>query len=145
VSEQIIERIVQNTGILFFVGGIMTGLVLGIFVLPRQRETKRLKARLEEMEAEHASYRGKVSEHFEETGRLFVQMTASYKAVYDHLAKGAHELTGLPPGAQTLGFSGQAPLELAADASPDAEPTASEAAVSDADAGSAGTDGTQRG
>jgi len=72
--------------------GVALGLLLGRFVLPGRREIKRLRGEIEQLGREHAEYRGRVAGHFEKTGALIGQMTASYKAVYDHLADGAQDL-----------------------------------------------------
>jgi uncharacterized membrane-anchored protein YhcB (DUF1043 family) len=61
-------------------------------VLPSRREIERLTAELTALKSEHASYKGHVSKHFLKTSELVANMTASYKAVYDHLATGAQSL-----------------------------------------------------
>jgi uncharacterized membrane-anchored protein YhcB (DUF1043 family) len=45
-------------------------------------------------------YRGRVTEHFAETSQRLHDLTLQYRAVYDHLAKGANELC--PEGFQKL-------------------------------------------
>jgi uncharacterized membrane-anchored protein YhcB (DUF1043 family) len=72
--------------------GVALGLLLGRFMLPGPREVKRLRAEIERLGREHGEYQSRVTGHFEKTGELIGQMTASYKAVYDHLADGAQTL-----------------------------------------------------
>src|SRR5688572_20817744 len=74
--------------------GVLLGLVLGRFLLPGSRKIKRLESEIEQMRRDHADYRARVSTHFNTTGELIGQMTASYKAVYDHLSEGAQVLCG---------------------------------------------------
>jgi len=72
--------------------GILVGAVAARLVLPSRRQLRRLTAELETARAEHAAYRASVTTHFETTSDLVASMTASYKAVYDHLAAGAQTL-----------------------------------------------------
>jgi len=72
--------------------GVVVGLVIGRFALPGRRKIKRLETEIEQLRREHADYRVRVSTHFHKTGELIGQMTASYKAVYDHLSDGAQTL-----------------------------------------------------
>ena len=65
--------------------------VAGI-VLPSRREVDRLTGELTALKTEHESYKGHVTTHFQKTSELVANMTASYKAVYDHLATGAQSL-----------------------------------------------------
>ncbi|MGR8920670.1 MAG: YhcB family protein [Gammaproteobacteria bacterium] len=44
-----------------------------------------------ELRAEHEAYRGGVTEHFQETAELLNRMTAQYREVYTHMARGAAE------------------------------------------------------
>jgi hypothetical protein len=72
--------------------GILVGAITARLVLPSRRQLRRLTSELESLRAEHATYRGNVTKHFETTSELVANMTASYKAVYDHLATGAQSL-----------------------------------------------------
>ena len=94
VLDPIVASLVALVGVVF-------GLILGRLVLPGPRKVKKLRAEIEELERKHEAYRGQVGRHFNKTGELIGQMTASYKAVYDHLAEGAHSLAradGALPG-----------------------------------------------
>lgn len=72
--------------------GIIVGAIAARLVLPSRRQLRRLSSELEALRAEHAAYRANVTRHFETTSGLVANMTASYKAVYDHLAAGAQSL-----------------------------------------------------
>jgi len=72
--------------------GVLVGLGVAHFVLPDAKKVKRLEAEIERLRREHEEYRGRVNGHFHKTAELISTMTASYKAVYDHLSEGAQEL-----------------------------------------------------
>jgi len=72
--------------------GVIVGAIATRLVLPSRRQLRRLSNELESLRAEHAAYRSNVTKHFETTSGLVANMTASYKAVYDHLAAGAQSL-----------------------------------------------------
>lgn len=81
---------VAAVGILLL--GIIVGVIAARLVLPSRRQLRRLTSELESLRSEHAAYRANVTRHFETTSGLVANMTASYKAVYDHLAAGAQSL-----------------------------------------------------
>jgi uncharacterized membrane-anchored protein YhcB (DUF1043 family) len=89
-----IETIVSMPAISLslFVVGVICGAVVASVVLPSRREVDRLTGELTALKSEHESYKGHVTEHFLKTSELVANMTASYKAVYDHLATGAQSL-----------------------------------------------------
>ena len=72
--------------------GVLVGLGIARFVLPGTRKIKRLEAEIDQLRREHDDYRGRVNTHFHKTSELIGNMTASYKAVYDHLSDGAQVL-----------------------------------------------------
>lgn len=100
--------------------------------LSKERESVRaeLEARKDELRRareEHEAYRGEVSAHFSGTSDLLRDLTLQYRAVYDHLARGAGALC--PEGAVALaqGLESEAlPEPQAAPAKPAAEPPAKE-------------------
>ncbi len=83
--------------------GVVFGLGLARFVLPEARRARRLEEELDNTRKEVAAYKARVADHFQRTGELIGQMTASYKAVYDHLAEGAQALCTDGAGAR-VGF-----------------------------------------
>jgi hypothetical protein len=89
LEQFVLDPLVAATAALL---GVLLGLVLGRLFLPGPREVKRLQAELDRLRREQTEYQGRVAGHFHKTGELIGQMTASYKAVYDHLADGAQSL-----------------------------------------------------
>ena len=73
--------------------GILAGVLIGRAGARREAaRVRRLEEQLRASEAEHARYRGQVSEHFGETSRRLRDLTLQYKSVYEHLAEGARTL-----------------------------------------------------
>ncbi len=72
-------------------GGLIAGFFIGWLSRPsggdKEEELKRCQEELER-------YRNEVGGHFAKTAELVGQMTAQYRAVYEHLAEGAHRLGG---------------------------------------------------
>ena len=95
-----------------FLGGIVAGLAVGVFVLPAARRSKRLQTELDTAQAEHAQYKEGVTQHFHKTAELVGDMTRSYKAVYDHLADGAHALCEDAGTGRSLGFTDTLRLDV---------------------------------
>jgi uncharacterized membrane-anchored protein YhcB (DUF1043 family) len=75
-----------------FVLGLLAGALLARLVLPSRQKLRQLMLELDAARSEHQVYRSEVSHHFEKTSELVAALTASYKAVYDHLADGAQSL-----------------------------------------------------
>jgi uncharacterized membrane-anchored protein YhcB (DUF1043 family) len=109
---------VPGAGLMLFAGGVATGLLFAMFVLPGGREAKRLAAELEALKTEHERYKGEVTGHFQKTSELFADMTQSYKAVYDHLAGGARELCDAPDPGRAVAFRATRLIEIDESGSP---------------------------
>ena len=70
--------------------------ILGFFVgrwHGMSHRSKELSEALEAKEEELSDLRTNVNEHFSETGRLFTNLTEEYKSLYQHLSRGASELS----------------------------------------------------
>ena len=80
------------TAAAIFVIGLLAGALTARLVLPSRKKIRELSSALDDARNELAAYRASVSDHFEKTSELVATMTASYKAVYDHLAVGAQTL-----------------------------------------------------
>lgn len=99
-------------------GSLLVGILVGVLLARAgsRREATRareLEEQLRTSEAEHARYRGQVSEHFGETSRRLRDLTLQYKSVYEHLADGARTLC--PEGAIEIAPSlAEAALPIAA-------------------------------
>ncbi|MDR2877495.1 MAG: YhcB family protein [Chromatiales bacterium] len=57
------------------------------------KRSLQLEEELQAARGELERYRNNVVEHFTTTAQLFNKLTADYRAVYHHVARGAHELT----------------------------------------------------
>ena len=75
----------------FLFGGSI-GFALASRRLPAVQRSQELEAELDRVKAEVEEYRGQVNQHFAETSELFEGLTERYRAVYQHLATGAHAL-----------------------------------------------------
>jgi len=91
--------------LLLFVG--IAAFLLGRRVSPSARRQRGLQEELaaareqgQRIQEELESYRGRVAEHFTQTSEKLHDLTLQYRAVYDHLARGAGELC--PEGFEKL-------------------------------------------
>ncbi len=81
---------------------LLVGILIGLLVarlsvkksLYKATKVDDLELQLGEKELEMAEFKEQVSDHFVETADLINNLTQSYKAVYDHLEKGAFSLVG---------------------------------------------------
>ena len=75
---------------------LLIGAAIGAFVALRigasQQTQRQLESQLEELQQQTEAYQHEVTEHFNETAELLNQLTASYRDVHNHLAKGAQTL-----------------------------------------------------
>lgn len=75
-----------------FLIGAAVGAVLMYLLLPARRKQQSLKRERDEARANLARHREEVDHHFLRTAELVNQMTASYRAVHEHLSAGARTL-----------------------------------------------------
>ena len=76
--------------------GLLVALVAGFFFgrwHGMSSRSKQLSDELEQKENELAQLKKGVDEHFDETAKLFSNLTEEYKALYQHLASSAGKLT----------------------------------------------------
>ena len=81
----------------------------------RNQELSEAREQLQHMvqrDREMSGYKSSVDDHFVETAALINQMTQSYKAVYDHLEKGAVALVGRENLQKRLGNIRAEPVKL---------------------------------
>ena len=71
---------------------LLVGFVLGILIAYLYLPSRRREKELQEIRKQSEAYRRQVYEHFAKTSELFRELNTSYRAVYDHLARGAHTL-----------------------------------------------------
>ena len=80
---------------LMLVVAVIGGLIAGFLVGWLSRSSEGGKGEeLERCREELERYRNEVGGHFAKTAELVGKMTAQYRAVYEHLAEGAHRLGG---------------------------------------------------
>ena len=81
------------TALLFILLGILTGMVLTYFIMPKDSgQEKALQKQLKESNEAFALYRTRVSSDYVKTADLLNQMTESYREVHRHLAESANTL-----------------------------------------------------
>jgi len=71
---------------------LAVGIAIGRWASGAARRARQLEAELAQTREEIARYREQVNQHFVKTAELLGVMTASYRAVYEHLAEGAKAL-----------------------------------------------------
>lgn len=79
-------------GAVVFFAGLALGVGLAYLFVPGRKRQRQLLEELQREREAHSDYRHGVAEHFETTAELVNNLTQSYKAVYRHLAEGAHSL-----------------------------------------------------
>ena len=91
-----------TVAILGFLLGLTLGCIAAYFAFSRKRKTRQLQSELNEFKERFTDYSDTVTEHFMQTSHLVQEMTASYRAVYEHLASGAQNLCNVDPGTTHL-------------------------------------------
>lgn len=76
----------------FLLGAAAGSLVAWVILRPDHNRRRALEAEIARLGAELAAYREQVGQHFRRSAELINGMTAAYRAVYEHLAQGAHQL-----------------------------------------------------
>lgn len=74
--------------------GIGAGFAIGRSTNSAQRRSEALESEISELREQMSGYRQQVGQHFAETADVVNAMTANYRALYDHLSKGAQDLCG---------------------------------------------------
>lgn len=98
----------DETGTLWAIGilGLLLGIGLGAIItyalVSRNSRTHKLQREMDQLAERFTDYRDQVGQHFMHTSDLVKEMTRSYRAVYEHLATGAHHLCAVDPVAPTL-------------------------------------------
>ncbi len=84
--------------VLALLAGGLIGYLAARFSGPGKRMHE-LEAEIEKQKEQMAEYQKNVDAHFDKTANLFVSMTGSYKALYEHLSEGYEKLA---PGSRIL-------------------------------------------
>lgn len=74
--------------------GIGAGFAIGRSTNTVQRRSEALESEITELRGQMSDYREQVGQHFAQTADAVNAMTAHYRALYDHLSKGAQDLCG---------------------------------------------------
>ena len=93
------------TGLLLLLAGMALGGVLTHFLHPALRQQREGSQREQASQQQLRDYQAQVAEHFTETAELLNRMTASYREVHNHLARGAQQLCGEGAGRHLLARS----------------------------------------
>lgn len=112
--------------------GILLGFIIARRTRKKETHIRELEEQLSQSREELAEYRIQVDDYLIQTSDLVDQLTASYQAVYMHLAEGARTLSGQDYEAAPLELAGSDPLDtLPADSELEAEisPTPAEEEV----------------
>lgn len=72
--------------------GLVIGAALALLLSPARRNHRRMSRERDEALANLQRYREEVDQHFTRTAELVNNMTASYRAVHEHLSGGARSL-----------------------------------------------------
>lgn len=102
----------DNRLIIWLVGMLVlgVGILLGVIITRRTRKKEthilELEEQLSQSREELAEYRVQVDDYLIKTSELVDQLTASYRAVYLHLADGARSLSGRDYEAAHLKLTG---------------------------------------
>ena len=78
--------------LLTFFAGLIVGSAATALLMPARRQRKQFEQERDEALSTLARHREEVDHHFLRTAELVNQMTASYRAVHDHLSEGARGL-----------------------------------------------------
>ncbi|MDH5231133.1 MAG: YhcB family protein [Gammaproteobacteria bacterium] len=86
-----------------------------------QSEIDQLQQSLEQSQQALQDYRNQVSDHFQQSAGLFYQLTANYKAIYEHLSEGAVKLCDDAETLKTIQSSQASSLASTAELTPPLE------------------------
>lgn len=84
------------SSVLTFLVGIGVGMLLQRYVVGRGSKVAQLESELERVQGEQLHMKDSLHQHFKETADLTQSLTNNYKALYEHLASGAHKFTEQP-------------------------------------------------
>jgi len=93
-------------GMLVLGVGILLGIIIARRTRTKQTHMRELEEELSQSREELAEYRAQVDDYLIKTSELVDQLTASYRAVYLHLADGAQTLSGRDYEAAHLKLAG---------------------------------------
>ena len=84
------------SSILVFALGVGVGILLQRYVIGRANQSAKLESELANLQGEHLHLKSSLEQHFHQTADLTRNLTNNYKALYEHLARGADDFTQMP-------------------------------------------------
>lgn len=88
------EITIGATEFLMLVLGLFLGAAAMYYLHPALRKSRRARRSIDELQRDLQRQQADAAEHFAETAELLNRMTASYRELHNHLAKGANKLCG---------------------------------------------------
>ena len=108
-SLELLLTITLATAVIALIAGFLLSQRSGS---PKQAQ-RQLENHLSELQQQQQDYQHEVTEHFSQTAELLNQLTASYKDVHTHLAKGAQLLSNDQGSLSLHALSDEQPSENA--------------------------------
>ncbi len=84
------------SSLFIFAVGMGLGVLLQRYVLSRGTHVALLERELDKLKGEQLQLKDSIQQHFHHTADLTQSLTDNYKALYEHLAKGADQFTEQP-------------------------------------------------
>ncbi|WP_396588760.1 YhcB family protein [Bermanella sp. R86510] len=84
------------TSLLSFAIGIGIGILLQRYVISRRTHVAQLEKELDQVKGELLQQKDALQQHFQQSANLTQDLTNSYKALYEHLARGSNTFTEQP-------------------------------------------------
>lgn len=84
------------SSLFIFAVGLGFGILLQRYVLSRGTHVSSLEREVDKLKGEQLQLKDSIQQHFHQTADLTKNLTNNYKALYEHLAKGADHFTEQP-------------------------------------------------
>jgi len=84
------------SSLFIFAVGLGFGILLQRYVLSRGTHVSKLEREVDKLKGEQLHLKDAIQQHFHHTADLTANLTNNYKALYEHLAKGADHFTEQP-------------------------------------------------
>jgi uncharacterized membrane-anchored protein YhcB (DUF1043 family) len=84
------------SSLFIFAVGLGFGILLQRYVLSRGTHVSLLEREVDNLKGEQLQLKDSIQQHFHQTADLTKNLTNNYKALYEHLAKGADHFTEQP-------------------------------------------------
>jgi uncharacterized membrane-anchored protein YhcB (DUF1043 family) len=84
------------SSLFIFAVGLGFGILLQRYVLSRGTHVSSLEREVDKLKGQQLQLKDSIQQHFHQTADLTKNLTNNYKALYEHLAKGADHFTEQP-------------------------------------------------